>query len=315
MKTMTAGIVELAGVGKEDVGVAGGKGANLGELMRAGFPVPPGFVVTAAAYLDAMAEGGVRDALLGRLVSLDPDDDAALDVASKDLQAMVRDAGVPPHLRAELLDAYHRLEGSVAVRSSATSEDTASASFAGMNETFTNVTGDDELVERVVDCWASLWGRRVVSYRASRGITEEPAIAVVVQRMIDSERSGVAFCADPSTGDTSRIVVEAAFGLGEVVVGGQVEPDTYLLDKAGPRLLEARVGRQTHKVVRGADGHDQRVELGDAGAERILTDDEVLELARLASRVEAHYGTPQDIEWAITGGKLYLLQSRPITTL
>jgi pyruvate,water dikinase len=203
----------------------------------------------------------------------------------------------------------------VAVRSSATAEDTAATSFAGMNETFTNVRGDDELVERVVDCWASLFGARVCSYRATRHVTDEPAIAVVVQRMVDADRSGVMFTADPATGDDTRMVIEAAFGLGEVVVGGQVEPDTYVVAKAGPRLVETRVGRKAFRVVRGPDGHDQRVDHdAEMAGARVLSDDEVVDLARLGLLVEAHYGAPQDTEWAMEGDAVFLVQSRPITT-
>ncbi len=213
--------------------------------------------------------------------------------------------------------AYRELgeDPSVAVRSSATSEDTAGTSFAGMNSTFTNVSGRQDVLTRLVDCWASLYSPRVVAYRASNGMDEEPAIAVVIQRMVDSERSGVAFTADPSTGDRNRIVVEAAYGLGEVVVSGAVEPDTYLLAKSGPRLLQARVGHQPHKIVRGPDGGDLRIDLDpQTGAQRVLTDEEALELARLELRVEEHYGSPQDMEWAIVDGRFWLVQSRPITT-
>lgn len=300
-----------------DVGVAGGKGANLGELTAAGLPVPPGFVVTADAYLDAMERAGVRAELVETLAATDVDDGAALAAGAGRLRDLVRKAPVPDELLHELLDAYHEIGGgAVAVRSSATSEDTADASFAGMNETFTNVFSDDAVVSRVVACWASLFGDRSVAYRRSRGIADEPAIAVVVQRMVDSERSGVMFTADPAAADRDAIVVEAALGLGEVVVGGQVEPDTYTVDKRHLRVLAARIGHQTHKVVRGSDGRDLRVDLEPAeGFRRVLTDDEVIELARLGERIEEHYGTPQDVEWAIADGRLSIVQSRPITTL
>lgn len=157
----------------------------------------------------------------------------------------MRKAGVPVGMAEQVLAAYRRLgtEVPVAVRSPATAEDTAGTSFAGMHETHANVVGDRAVLERLVDCWASLYGERVISYRASQGITDEPAIAVVVQQLIDADRAGVMFTADPSTGDRTRIVIEGAFGLGEVVVGGQVEPDTYVLLKEGPRLLERRQWR------------------------------------------------------------------------
>jgi pyruvate, water dikinase len=299
-----------------DVEIAGGKGANLGEVTRAGLPVPPGFIVTAPAYLQAMESGGVRDELASAAARIDPDDTAALSDLAAHMHDLVRKAGMPDALRRSIVEAYHSLgEGLVAVRSSATAEDTAGTSFAGMNETFTNVEGDDALIVRVVDCWSSLFGERVISYRATQHVTDEPAIAVVVQRMVDSQRSGVMFSADPASGDRSHIVIEAAFGLGEVVVGGHVEPDTYVVAKEGPRLLETRVGRKAFAIRRGPRG-DERVELTDDEAQRqVLTADEVLELARLGTRVEDHYGKPQDMEWAYDRDGLWLLQSRPITTL
>ena len=191
----------FAVLGSEDVAVVGGKGANLGELTRAGFPVPDGFVVTAPAYLAAMDRAGVRDRLRTLAVDVATDDAAALADASEELQGLVRSAGVPVELRRTIVDSYEQLgtDVAVAVRSSATSEDTAGTSFAGMNETFTNVVGAEALIGRIADCWASVYGQRVVAYRDRQGIDEEPAIAVVVQRMVDSERSGVLFTADPAT--------------------------------------------------------------------------------------------------------------------
>ena len=184
---------------KSLVDIAGGKGANLGELVRTGFPVPPGFVVTAPAYLDAMDAAGVR----GRLSDLAADCGIpGSRTRPAELQALIRSAGMPPALRAAIVEAYAALgdEPFVAVRSSATAEDTASTSFAGMNETYTNVRGPDRLIARVIDCWASLFGPRVCAYRAMRQIADEPAIAVVVQRMVDAERSGVMFTVDPASG-------------------------------------------------------------------------------------------------------------------
>jgi pyruvate,water dikinase len=301
-----------------DLDIAGGKGANLGELTRADLPAPPGFVVTAPAYLEAVDLAGVRSDLRERAQHADGLDESELATLVSELRQLVHKAGIPPALRTEVLDAYHSLGANevVAVRSSATGEDSATSSFAGMNETFTNVSGDQQLLDRIVDCWASLFSARGVAYRASQGITTEPAIAVVVQRMVDSECSGVMFTVDPATGDTSRIVIEAAFGLGEVVVGGQVEPDTYLVTKQGPAIVDARVGNKSFKIVRGHDGHDQRIDIDEATANRrVLTDAQVLDLARLARRVEDHYGSPQDTEWAIENDTVYLVQSRPITTL
>jgi pyruvate,water dikinase len=303
---------------KADVPRVGGKGANLGELTRAGLPVPPGFVVTAQAYLEAMDAGGVRRALLEEVAAADTDSPEALDAAADRIRALVRAAGVPDELRHDVEAAYAMLGNQpfVAVRSSATAEDTGSTSFAGMNATYTNVRGPDELVDRIVDCWASLWSPRVIAYRASQQLADEPAIAVVVQQMVDSEASGVMFTADPATGDLGTLVIEAAYGLGEVVVGGQVEPDTYVVAKDGPRILHVRIGTKAEQIVRGTDGRDQRVPVPtEHQHRRVLDDEHLLELARMAIRIEEHYGVPQDVEFARRGQELWIVQSRPITTL
>jgi pyruvate,water dikinase len=318
---MSAFVAWLQEIGKKDVERAGGKGANLGELVAAQLPVPPGFVITTDAYLSAMDAAGVRSALMELPAASDLSDPKVVTEVAEELRNLVATAAMPPNVRQAVLDAYHRLgrTATVAVRSSATSEDAEGTSFAGMHRTFTNVRGDAELIARVLDCWVSLYEERVVAYRATRAIEEEPVLAVVVQEMVESERSGVMFTADPSTGDRTRIVIEGAFGLGEVVVSGQVEPDTYTVDKdgdAGPRLLGLRLGVKRRKIIRGELGGDVVLELqGDEALRRVLSDDEALALARLALDVERHYGSPQDIEWAIAGGRTYLVQSRPITTL
>ena len=301
-----------------DAALVGGKGANLGELTFAKLPVPPGFVVTAEAYRYALSSAGIDDALASVLASVDVESTADLTRAADQAQALINAVALPDDLLAALVEAYHRLGENVrvAVRSSGTGEDASDTSFAGMNATFTNVAGDDEVAKAVVGCWASLYGARVISYRASRRTTDVPAMGVVVMEMIPSERAGVMFTADPSTGDTSRIVIDAALGQGEVVVSGEVEPDTYVVAKDGPTLEHVRIGTQDFKIVRGPDGEDQQVTLSPSEASaRVLSDEEVLDLARLGLAVEAHYGTPQDTEWAIAHGRQYLVQSRPITTL
>lgn len=310
--------VTFAVVGRADVGLVGGKGANLGEMTRAGLPVPPGFVVTSAAFLAALDAAGVRRRLQDAFAAVDSGDVGALAAASAETRQIVATMPVPPDIRTAILRAYDALGPGavVAVRSSATSEDTSTTSFAGMHETFTNVVGGEALLARVQDCWASAYGQRVIAYRKAQGLAEEPTIAVVVQQMVNAARSGVIFTADPATRDTSLIVIEGAQGLGEVVVGGQVEVDTYTLTKAGPRLKSVRVGRQAFKIVRNPQGHEQKVALSAAEADRrVLTDDEALRLATLALRVEEHYGRPQDMEWVEDGGTFFLVQTRPITTL
>jgi pyruvate,water dikinase len=315
---MTESVVWLHDLGRGSVDVAGGKGANLGELVNAGLPVPPAFVITAQAFLAALDEAGVRGQLSAACDPAEAGDPARLAHATEQAQGLIQRVPVPETLRAAILEAYRGLgDGvSVAVRSSATAEDTKDTSFAGMNSTFTNIVGDDALIEAVRRCWASLYTPRVLSYRASRELTGEPAIAVIVQLMVDSERSGVMFTADPSTANLSTIVIEAAFGLGEAVVSGAVEPDTYVVDRAGPRMVSVRVGIKKFEIVRGDDGCDLRRELlPERAGQRVLSDDEVLDLARTGLRIHEHYGEPQDIEWAVASGRWYVLQSRPITTL
>ena len=313
-------VEDIANLRMADAEEAGGKGANMGEMVAAGLPVPLGFVVLRDSYLAAMRDAGVADELNAA------HRDAMLSVADQDrftemcekMQALVLKAGMSDDVRERILSSYRTMGSNVivAVRSSATGEDGADASFAGMNSTFTNISGEDELIDAVQRCWASLFGARVVAYRASRGFTADPAMAVVVQQMIASERSGVAFTADPTTDATDRVVVEGAFGQGEVVVSGSVEPDTYVVSKETGEIISRRIGFKQFKIVRGADGSDQNVDLSPAEAEaQVLNDDEVRTIADIAVRSERHSGCPQDTEWAIAGGKTYIVQTRPITTL
>lgn len=306
-------------LGLADVPAVGGKGANLGELIRAGCPVPPGFVLDADAYRSCMAEAGVRPELDRELAEAlqNTDDSDRLTNACARMRELVQRTGMTSAVRAELLDAYAELDGDrrVAVRSSATSEDAPGISFAGVNESFTNVVGTDELTARVVGCWSSLFSPRAVVYRQAQEVRESPAMAVIVQQMVDSDRSGVAFTANPTTGAQDEMLVEASYGLGESVVSGAVEPDTYTIRKTDAQLTHVDIGRKTHKIVRDVQGRQARVEVGPAEADqRVLSDTEVADLAKLLIQVEQHYGSPQDVEWAIVDDTWWLVQARPITT-
>ena len=303
-----------------DAEEAGGKGANMGELVAANLPVPPGFVLMRECYLDSMRAGGV-DAELSSLhceALRTVADTSNLSELCERLQGLVQKAGIADAVRDPLLAAYRGLgpDVVVAVRSSATGEDGSDASFAGMNATITNVSGEDALIDALQRCWMSLFSPRVITYRASRDFTADPAMAVVVQQMIASEKSGVAFTADPSTGAQDRVVVEGAFGQGEVVVSGEVEPDTYIVSKETLQVLNRRIGHKAFKIIRGGDGHDTNVDLQDEQADaQVLDDSELRSVAELAIATERHNGCPQDTEWAIADGKTYLVQARPITTL
>lgn len=317
---LTAYVCDIATLRLRDAEEAGGKGANMGELVAAGLPVPPGFVLMRSSYLASMRAAGVDTelaALHGEALA-QVDDGSRLSELCQRMHDLVIKAGVSQDVRDELLASYRRLGSNcvVAVRSSATGEDGRDASFAGMNQTLTNVTGEDALVDAVKQCWASLFSPRVITYRASRGFTADPAMAVVIQQMIASERSGVAFTTDPSTGEEGHIVIEAALGLGEVVVSGRVQPDTYVVDKNTLEVIDVKVGCQAFKIERGPDGHDVVVDLDPAeGRRRVLDDASLRRIAELAIAVEAHHGCPQDVEWAIAAGQTWLVQARPITTL
>lgn len=303
-----------------DAEEAGGKGANMGELVAAKLPVPPGFVLLRDCYRNSMRAGGVDAELsaLHREALANVADTTRLAEMCERMQGLVRKAGVADSVRDLILVAYHALgpDAVVAVRSSATGEDGRDASFAGMNATITNVSGDEGLVDAVLRCWMSLFSPRVITYRASRDFTADPAMAVVVQQMVNSEKAGVAFTADPSNGAQDRVVIEGAFGLGEVVVSGEVEPDTYIVSKETLEVLDTRLGHKTFKIVRGQDGQDTTVDLDDGQADsRVLDDNELRSIAELAIATERHNGCPQDTEWAISEGRTYLVQARPITTL
>ncbi|HTZ43383.1 MAG TPA: phosphoenolpyruvate synthase [Jatrophihabitans sp.] len=308
----------FAETGLAEVDSVGGKGANLGELTRFGLPVPRGFVITSEAYLATMGESGARAALARLVAELAADDAAGLAHTSQAAAEAIRHSVIPAGLAEDIRLAYAHLghDARVAVRSSGVSEDAGDTSFAGMNASFTNVSGLADLFDRIKDCWASLYGERSLAYRTQAGVRAEPAIAVVVQLMVASECSGVMFTADPSTGAEDRVIVEAVFGQGEAIVSGAVEPDTYVVSKTGPAVLSTRQGQQRFKIVRGPDGGDRQVTLSaDDGRRRVLSDQQVLEIAELGIAVEKHYGSPQDIEWACARGQIYLVQSRPITTL
>ncbi|MEO6987112.1 MAG: phosphoenolpyruvate synthase [Aquihabitans sp.] len=302
-----------------DAPEVGGKGANLGEMTGAGLPVPPGFVVVQSAYLAALATAGLREE--AESLKPRPTDDLAAAAEEYDRVAaagrdLVNRAGMPDDLRAVVVDAYRQLGDNIAVaaRSSAPAEDSADMSFAGIHESFTNVSGEDDLVKAILGCWLSLWSPRAVAYRDAQGYLDEPSVAVVVQQMVACDRAGVLFTADPRTGHRDRIMVEAAFGLGEVVVGGQVEPDTYVVGKDLSRI-EMHIGQKVERLVGTADGEERQALTEAEGAERVLDDDQLDALVALAKTVEDHLGVPQDMEFGFTGPDLWLLQTRPITTL
>lgn len=314
----TAWFEELS---RADVPRAGGKGANLGEMVRAGLPVPPGFVVTVDAFASFLAESGLGPMIAERLEKLDVDDTAALGIASEEIQSRVRATKMPEAAGKRIIESYRALatrvgtpEPFVAVRSSATAEDTAQFSFAGMHQSFLNVRGDAAVIDAVRACWASAFTARALFYRKTQHAPVEPMLAVVVELMIDADKSGVLFTVDPTSGRDDVMVIESAWGLGEVVVGGMVQPDRFVVDKKSLAIVDRAIGHKAFELVRGAHAENERHDLPPERADApSLSDDEVRAIAQLAIADERHYGAPQDAEFAIARGKEWLVQTRPVT--
>ncbi|MGH2356208.1 MAG: PEP/pyruvate-binding domain-containing protein, partial [Chloroflexota bacterium] len=306
--------------GRADVSIAGGKGANLGELTRAGFPVPPGFVVTTYAYDLVVEQAGLRHRIAAALPGVDPSSPPTAASASRAIQEAFDAAPIPAEVAEAVLAASRRLgAGPVAVSSSATAEDLPGATFAGQQDTYLNAIGEDAVLAAVRRCWASLWSDRAIVYRARRQVDQGAVkLAVVVQQMVMADVAGVLFTANPVTGSRDEIVLDASPGLGEAVVGGLVTPDHFVVDKRTRAIRERQVGRR-EVVVRPLPGGGtaQARPDGPPGVshEACLPDAAVAELAGLAVAVERHYGAAQDLEWALADGKLSLLQARPMTAL
>jgi phosphoenolpyruvate synthase/pyruvate phosphate dikinase len=300
--TLTGGdvsyTVRLDEIDKDDLALAGGKGANLGELSRAGLPVPSGFVVTTGAY-DAFVEAsGSREEIVALVSQPETEDANAFEAAAGEIRALFSGGEVPEGLAQEISSAYGELgESPVAVRSSATADDLAGASFAGQQETYLNVRGVGALMEAIKDCWASLWTARAMAYRARQGIgAEDVSLAVVVQRMVESRAAGVMFTANPANGRRDQASISAAWGLGESVVGGSVTPDSIVVDKESGRVISRETADKGVMTVYSGSGTEERPVPEDLRKQPVLDDVTAAELARYGARIEGHYGSPQDIE-------------------
>jgi pyruvate,water dikinase len=323
MKTDRKDIVWFGEIDKKDLALVGGKGANLGELTKAEIPVPPGFIVTTQSYFHFLEESGLCKKIEHILETLNPDDSEQLNQVSAKIKEEITNATMPKHIADEIREAYRNLRGLVAVRSSATAEDLPEASFAGQQRTFLNIQGEEAVVAAVQGCWASLFEPRAIFYRHEQGLDHiKVGIAVPVQKMVQSDTAGVMFTVEPLTNERNKITIEAVYGLGEAIVSGEVTPDHYLLNKDGFMILEKQIAKQEWQLVKRPDGgngvEETNIQLPvpDAVRERQkLSDDEIVALARLGAKIEEHYKFPQDIEWAREDGRLYIVQTRPVTTL
>ena len=309
---------------KEDVAIAGGKGANLGELTQAGIPVPPGFVITAATYDKFIKETGIFDEIMDILDAIDVNNNKELQESSVKIKKIIMDSYMPDDIRTTIIEAYNALgqrigkeNPFVAIRSSATAEDLPEASFAGQQDTFLNIKGTEDVLEYVQKCWASLFESRAIFYREEHNFDHSKVyIAVVVQEMVDAEKAGVMFTVHPSTGE-EKILIEGAWGLGEAVVSGTVTPDTYWVDKKTDEILESIISEKNIMFTKDPEsGKTVKMEVpDDMKNKKVLSTPELAELTNMGKRIHEHYGSPQDTEWAINNGKVFMLQSRPVTTL
>ncbi len=307
---------------KKNLAEAGGKGANLGEMYQNGFPIPNGFVITSGAYYRHLEANNLVQAITDILGKLDVNDQEKLMAASDEIKKLITDARMPQDTQNDIVSSYKKLNEMVgrqvyvAVRSSATAEDLPTASFAGQQSTYLNVFGPDDVVQAVKDCWASLFESRAIFYRVENRFEHmKVGLAAVVQMMVQSEKAGVVFTVDPLYQDPNLLSIETAFGLGEVVVSGQVTPDTYRVDKDKMQIVDKSVVKQPWMLIK-VEGKNRKVEIkDDAQGRQKLSDLEIKDLAKICKKIEEHYGYPQDIEYAFEKDNLYIVQSRPITTL
>lgn len=303
---------------KDDIPLVGGKGANLGELTNAGIPVPNGFCVTAQSYYFFLEETGIKDKLAKLLKGLNEEDNKKLNQVAREIKHLIVHSKMPDELVREIKAAYLQLGGyPVAVRSSATAEDLPDASFAGQQTTYLNITTADDVVQAVKGCFASLFEARAIYYRVVQKYDHlKVGLSVPVQNMVKSDKAGIMFSIDPVTQNPDQLVIEGGFGLGEAFVLGEVTPDRYIVDKNTFQIVNKVINTQTWKIVYdGKKGAKHATVTKDLQKTQKLTDSQVIELAKLGVKIEKHYGKPQDNEWAIEDDKVYIVQSRPITTL
>jgi len=315
-------IVWFNEVTQKDVPLVGGKGANLGEMTKARIPVPPGFIVTVTAYFDFLRRSRLTDEIRRLLGPLDPGNSKQLQQIADEIKQMILNATMPPDIATEIREAYIKMGGGlVAVRSSATAEDLPEASFAGQQRTFLNVQGEDEVVDAVQGCWASLFEPRAIFYRQHQGFDHfKVGLAVPVQKMVASQASGVMFTIEPVTSDTGKVVIEAVFGLGEALVSGEVTPDLYVVDKERLEIISKKIAKQEWQLVRNPVADDKGANIQvplpqSTQAQQKVTDDDILQLVKLGKRLEDHYQFPQDTEWAKENNQIYIVQTRPVTTI
>lgn len=311
-------ILWLAQIHNTDIPSVGGKGASLGEMTHVGLPVPPAFVVTAQAFRRFLQMTKLEDTLFPMLEALDVDDNDALNAASDKAKAMVETAVMPEVIRNDILASYKEMGKDivVAVRSSATAEDLPDASFAGQQDTYLNIKGDDDVIDAVQRCWASLYTARAIYYRSKNGFDDRTVnIAVVVQQLVFSQKAGVMFSSHPISG-AKTVIIEGSWGLGEAIVSGTVSPDNYVFDRQTKKVINKTIAEKSVEIIPdGMKGTKVSEVPDDRKNAQVLSEEDIRNLAEFAVKSEEHYKNPQDMEWGMVDGKIYILQSRPITTI
>jgi len=314
-------VIDFKNIDKDSISLVGGKGANLGEMINSGFPVPDGFAVTVPSYELFLRESGVAKTIYDILKITDVEDAVQLENASKKIQKIINTSKFPESVFTDLVKSYRKLGGRfskalVAVRSSATAEDLPGMSFAGQQATFLNIKGESNLQVAVRECWASLFTPRAIYYRHSNKIKiEKVGISVIVQKMVQSEVSGIMFSIDPVTNRKDRIIIDAVWGLGEMIVQGSYIPDHYVVQKETFAILSKEVNDQKMQYIKkGNETKEIAVPKKDISKIK-LTEDQIIFLAKIAQKLQDHYFFPQDTEWALEKDKLYIVQTRPITTI
>jgi pyruvate,water dikinase len=300
-----------------DVGIAGGKGASLGEMTQANIPVPPGFVILSTTFDQFIKDADLAQEIDAILDKVDHKEIHTVESASEKIQGLIKNATMPENIIGEIKKHFKNLDTEyVAVRSSATAEDGTEHAWAGQLDSFLNTTEED-LLEKVQHCWASLFTPRAIFYRFEKGLhTTLISVAVVVQKMVNSEISGIAFSVHPVTEDRNQLIIEAGFGLGEAIVSGQITPDSYVVEKEPRRIIDINVSNQERGLYRVKNGGNEWLEIKEPKASsQVLNERQILELTDMILGIENHYNFPCDIEWAHEDGKFYVVQSRPITTL
>lgn len=303
-------------LGRADAGIAGGKGASLGEMTKAGIPVPPGFVVLAGAFEQFLDESELNAEIEAILETVEQKNMNSVEMASEKIRSLIMSANFPEDIAMAVRSSFLELDAElVAVRSSATAEDGSSASWAGELESYLNTTAES-LLENVRKCWASLFTPRAIFYRIEKEMHKEAvSVAVVVQKMVQSEVSGITFTVHPVTQDHNQMVIEAGFGLGEAIVGGMITPDNYVINKTDLSIEDIYISEQEMMIVRSKSGTSEVDVSAEKREIQKLNGERIIELARICLNIEKHYGFPCDIEWAYENNTFYVVQSRPITTL